>query len=273
MDQFEKVIKEGYSFEMGKYFDEGWNMFKKEAGSYIGFTLLYFIISMAINIIPFFGLLSYFVQFTLMAGMFIFMRKQLSGNQEFGDFFSGFNYFGQIVLYLLVLTLFAIPLLIILFGFIFPFETLPGLISGNLDMEDFGYEMASKFEGNIGLIIALYFVFLAGIFYLFISYSLVLPLIADAKLGFWKAMETSRKIVAKQFLSFVGFYLVIGLIYIFGTILTCVIGILAILPWIAAIQFSLYDNIVKPSQNDLSTQIAGFGQSSQDINTESGDRL
>jgi len=52
-----------------------------------------------------------------------------------------------------------------------------------------------------------------------------LPLIADRKLDFWSAMETSRKTVMANFGGFLGFAILVGLVYLLGAVL-CGVGVL-----------------------------------------------
>jgi len=270
MNQFENVIKQGYTFEMGKYLDEGWKIFKKGAGSLIGFTVIYFIIAFFLNFIPFVGLFSSFILYPLIAGVYIFLRNQQKGKGEFNDFFTGYNYFAQVALFLLVLILFAIPLIILFITVLFPYELLPDIFDrAATDPEYIMTVLGEHFEENIGLFIVLYFVFLAGVIYLYISYSLVLPLISDAKLPFWQAMETSRKVVAKKFFSFFILYLLMGIIIMIGVLFTCGLGILVAIPFGLCVVFSVYDNILQPQSQDLATDISSFGQQQRDINTES----
>lgn len=60
-------------------------------------------------------------------------------------------------------------------------------------------------------------------------YQFTFPLIVDKKLGFWEAMEESRKIIWPHIFQFTIFIIVLGLINILGVLLCC-IGILITLP-------------------------------------------
>ncbi|MCX7766152.1 MAG: hypothetical protein N2246_05540 [Candidatus Sumerlaeia bacterium] len=53
-------------------------------------------------------------------------------------------------------------------------------------------------------------------------YQFTFPLIVDKKLGFWEAMEESRKIIWPHIFQFTLFIIVIGLIGILGVLLCCV---------------------------------------------------
>ena len=270
MNQFDKVINEGYSFDMGKYMDEGWKTFKKEAGSFIGFTLLFMLLIIIISVIPFVSIVSGIINYCFFAGFFIYIRKLESNKQEFGDFFQGFNFFGQIFLFRLIVFLFMVPLIILVFIFVFPFDALPELFEGTSDPQYFMESLMENLKGGTMFILSILIIIAIAI-YITISYSLVIPLIVDAKLGFWEAMETSRKVVAKKFLNFMAFFILLYFIAVFGMIFTCFLGVLVIIPYFSAITYSMYDNILKPNHDDLSSQIAGFGQSSGDVNTESED--
>ena len=79
--------------------------------------------------------------------------------------------------------------------------------------------------------------------YLAVAYILTVPLIIERKLGFWDAMEASRKIVTKRWFSFFGFGLLLLLINIVGALL-CGIGLLVTVPVTYAAIVSAYENIV-----------------------------
>ena len=73
-DKYDSLLLNGYEFDMNLYFSEGWQLFKKGAGSFIGFTLLYFVVTFAIGFIPFVNFLSNFLQYILLAGFYTFCR-------------------------------------------------------------------------------------------------------------------------------------------------------------------------------------------------------
>lgn len=115
-EYFQQKIKQlsetGYRFETGKYISEGWTIFQKNAGSFIGYCALKIFINFAAGC--FGGIGRLLVIKPLDLGYFIVARKtDKNENTEFGDFFKGFDYFGQIVLAKLIGGIF------ILFGFLF----------------------------------------------------------------------------------------------------------------------------------------------------------
>lgn len=272
MNQYQQLIDRGYEFKMGQYMSEGWDLFKKGAGSYIGFTVVFAIIYVILMVIPFINLLGGFIITVLVAGIYIYSNNLIRGREDFGNFFEGFKDFGQIFLFQLVLFLIFIPLLILLFSVAFPVGVLPEIISGDYDPQWLSEEIAASFEQNFGLVALIYFLFLFAMLYLYTSYSLVLPLIVISKLGFWDAMETSRKVVAKNFFGFLGLILILGIILSIGSVVTCGLGLLILLPYINCVIFAAYEDIIQPQEDTLKTQVDTFGTQERDINTEAEDK-
>ncbi len=90
----EKLIAEGYEFKFGEYINKGFELFKKNAGGFIGYLLIVMIISFVLTFVPVVGALASVVILpALYAGFFIVGKKILHDEPyEFGDFFKGFDY-------------------------------------------------------------------------------------------------------------------------------------------------------------------------------------
>jgi hypothetical protein len=78
--------------------------------------------------------------------------------------------------------------------------------------------------------------------YLAVAWKLTLPIITDKRLGFWEAMEVSRKVVTKNWWMLFLFTLVCWLIN-FGGFLLCIIGLLVTIPWTMIALTFLYEDI------------------------------
>lgn len=265
-ERYRHLVEKGYNFEMGKYMSEGWELFKKGAGSFIGYVLVYFVIIAVASFIPFVNFAAGYLQYVLLAGFFVFCRNLLHQKEEFGNFFAGFNYLGDILIYYLIGYL--VPGLIFVAS-IFPFELIPQLMSGQLEDPQ---EFLDSFTFSIGARLPLFLILLIGFIYITVSYSLVPALITDAKLSGWTAMETSRKIVGKNFFGFLGMYLVLGLLLIVGTVLTCGLGLLVLFPYLYCTTFKAYDSILNPYADTVGNQLDEFGRQDKDINTESEEK-
>lgn len=104
-----------------------------------------------------------------------------------------------------------------------------------------------------------YFLFLFATLYLSMSYMFAAPLIIDAKLGFWEAMETSRKVVSHKLLSHFGFIILMAIIVNVGSFITCGLGALALVPLFGCTIFIAYNSIFGPYLNHVNDQIDSFG--------------
>ncbi|MGD2181282.1 hypothetical protein [Lusitaniella coriacea] len=94
-----------------------------------------------------------------------------------------------------------------------------------------------------GLIIIGLLLFVIPGIYLLIGYLFVLPLIVDRDLNYWSAMETSRKIITKQWFLFFALYLLLSLINIAGLLL-CGVGLLVTIPVTYGTIIAAYDDII-----------------------------
>lgn len=262
MSKIEDITTYGYQFDLGRYMSTGWNNFKQEAGSYIGFTILYFIIAVVIAFIPFANILSSAIQYTLVAGLFIFTRNMLNGRETFGDFFTGFNSFGQIILFWLVLLLFLMPAIVIFILYLIPADVFTEIISGNPDTDYIAELLGTMFTERMGSIVYLYIFLMLYIFYIYISYSFTLIFIVDRGMSFWDAMESSRKVIAKNFFSFLGMYIILFLLMAIGTVVSCGLGVLVLLPYLYNVIFAAYDDIVGPAIEEFEDEnLEDFGSS------------
>ncbi|MBO1349397.1 MAG: hypothetical protein EBE86_019315 [Hormoscilla sp. GUM202] len=181
------VISEGYTVKIGKYISEGWQIFKQKICLFLGFTVLLFVVSMALEqMVPRISYPAFIVIYGPLSAGLLIAALQIVKKQStvIGDFFKGFNYFVPLVLADLV------ALILILLGTIL--LILPGI-------------------------------------YLVISYLLTYPIILDRRMDFWQGMETSRKIVTKEWFSFLGLALILALINL-GGLLLLGLGLLVTIP-------------------------------------------
>jgi uncharacterized membrane protein len=89
---------------LANYFQIGWDLFRQYPYGFISFCLLTFLIQMSLHLIPIFGsVVSMVISPALMMGNFIVAARILHRQTpRFGDFFSGFYYFGHLLLVSLV---------------------------------------------------------------------------------------------------------------------------------------------------------------------------
>lgn len=101
----EQVIQDGYNFEVFEMIREGIELFKKDIGNFVLFTLLVGAINFGMALIPIIGsLASLIISPPLAAGYFFVADKIRKGEPyTFNSFFEGFNVaFGQLVVLSLI---------------------------------------------------------------------------------------------------------------------------------------------------------------------------
>ncbi|MEP0950060.1 MULTISPECIES: hypothetical protein [Cyanophyceae] len=208
----EGILQEAYTVKISEYISSGWNTFKKNPVEFAGFTLVFFLINVAIarvsQSITLEGFISLFISAPLNAGFLIVAFKLLKNRATtFGDFFRGFNNY--------------LPLLLV--------------------------SLVSSLMIGIGLLL-----FLVPGIYLAVAYIFALPLVLERKMNFWVGMEFSRKLVSKNWLSFLSFSFVLLLLNLAGVLLLGV-GLLVTIPVSACAIAAAYEDIVglAPSSSDF----------------------
>jgi hypothetical protein len=245
MKNTDDLLLYGYEFNLGKYFQDGWELYKKGAGNYIGFTIVFFIIVMMLVFVPFVNMLVTVIEYVLIAGIFIYTRNLTLNKGEFSNFFEGFQSFVQILLFTLTLLALMIPAIIIFFVYLIPEGFMNEMLNGYPDDPEYIIEsFLAMFEANTGAIIFLYLVMMLYIMYLYISYSFTLLNIVDRKMKFWDAMELSRKVVSKNFWWFFVMYLIMTVMIPIVVIMTCGLGIVVGLPFTYTVIFAAYNDIM-----------------------------
>jgi hypothetical protein len=248
-NSLEAIARKDYSVDIGGFLSRGWAIFSQNALGFLGFFILSAIISGVLNQIPFVGQIANIViSLVLPAGYFIVAFKIGRGQaSEFGDFFKSFQntYFLPVFLASLVVTIFTTLL------------SLPFWIGGGLALyEPFRQVMVQSNDPDLanlpelqipgsvtGILLVLGIILLLPAIYLGIAYTFSIPLIVDRKASFWSAMETSRKLITRQWFPFFGFSIVLGLINL-GGFLVCCIGLIFTVPLTICAIAAAYENIV-----------------------------
>lgn len=209
------ALSGNYQFKMGEYINKGFDIFKKDPGLFIGFTIVYLVISSFLGVIPILGTIaSVAISAPLTAGYFI-MAHKISRNESrsFGDFFKGFDNF--------------LPLFL------------------------------AAFVSGIIIVLCLILLVLPGI-YIAVCYMFATLFVVFYKHEFWDALETSRKVISKNWWNFFGFAIVLGLINLLG-VLCLVVGIFVTIPATACAIYAAFDDIAgssgKAVDSDLTSSI------------------
>lgn len=215
------VVQTGYSVDIGKYLGEGWELFKKNAGGFVGFTLIMLLVSAIPQVLPdrikpLGSIASSVLSGPLGAGLYIVAFKLIKQRATtFSDFFRGFNNFLPLFLASLVtgiLTLIGFALLII-----------PGI-------------------------------------YLAVAWMFTTLFIVDRKFDFWDAMESSRKVVSTRWFSWFGFLIVLTLINVVG-FLVFGVGLLITVPLSICATAIAYQDIMGLSSTGMADEGTGITDS------------
>lgn len=255
---FAPLWEEGYSFKLGQYINRGWELFRPHAWQFIGYGVLMTLMSMVGGFIP---LLGYFIQAALQAilitGIYHVSRK-IARNEsiEFGDFFKGFDDLMQ-------LGLTGIVRFLIMFV---PVAVVAVIIFLSLGLSFSFFDGAQDLE-PVALIplIGGMFLIMAYLMYLGVSYVFAEPLVHFERLEFWPALETSRKIITKNWWSFLLMFLFVGLLYIAG-ILLFIVGIFAAIPLAYCIMYAAFEDIVGDQEGGIYQKIDEIGIQVDQIN-------
>ncbi len=240
--KIQNLIQDGYNFKFGDYISESFRIVNKNVGGFIGFTFIYLLIVIVMGLIPIIGSIgNLLISPPLAVGFYIVAKKIKDGEStEFGNFFDGFKFFGDLVVV-------ALLTLVVMLVIMIPIFVVMGMTMANIDVsandvEAFGDIMA----GSNVLLILLAFI---PLLYIGIAYVWSAMLVVFRGMKGWEAMETSRKLITKNWFMMFLYVIVIGLIGSLGVILFG-IGLLYTIPVYMVAAFVAFDDIVGSGSDD-----------------------
>lgn len=234
----ERALSGGYTFSMGKYISQGFKMAQENIGLFFGFGAVYFGITIVGSMIPLVGNLVTFITVPLMAGMYLVADRLKRGEAvEFNDVFKGFDKIKDLVIMTLIMIGILVAVLIPLI--IYSAITFAGLIVSDMDFSELS-EMAAQV--GVASFAGLFLLMMIPAIYLSISWQWAAHLIVFNDLSPWHALETSRKLISKNFFALLGFSIVSSFIVGLG-VFGFVIGILFTLPAMAAASYFAFADV------------------------------
>ncbi len=215
--ELESLINEGYTVKIGEYIGRGWEILKQNLGGFIGFLVVVFLLNLVLGFIPPLGTIaSIVIVGPLNAGFFLVAFKIVKDQKTtFSDFFRGLNYFTPVFLASWLMTIFAATLFLLATWLLSIFKV-------------FGFIIVITVVAEL---------------YLAVSYTFTIPLILEKRMNFWVAMETSRKVITKNWFSMFFFVLVLGLLNL-GGVLMLGLGVLLTVPLSGCAIAAAYEDIV-----------------------------
>lgn len=215
-----------YQFKLGQYISSGFDVFKIEAGSFIGFLIVSMLISLVLAFIPFLGtVINLIISGSLGAGYSIVASRIVEKEDvTFSNFFDGFDKLGPFVIFnILIFCIFA-ALAILAGGS--AFLTLFTSSGGNIDFSELTSPSFLVTMGIIGFIS----------FIIFILLMYVPQYIVFDNMDAFSSMKASATLVAKKPFHHMLFLIVWGLIII----VSCIPLLLGLLVTIPAMQVSIH---------------------------------
>ena len=259
-EKVQQLTTKGYEFKFGKYLTDGFDYFKAQAGLFIGFFVVSFIIIMVASFIPLVGsIASSVLSLTFLVGYYIVCSKIKQGQHvAFDDFFKSFASIGQITIIQLILLGFTLvillPLLIFVFSVVFS-GVFSAIKSGVFQEHLSNEELLALF--NIDGLIPLFIITVILLMFMQTIYTFSAANSHFFKVNAWQSMEASRKVIQHRFFHFFGLMLIIMLINILG-VLCLLIGLLVTVPLSYTIMYSAFDDIMQPDNIQLESEDNSF---------------
>lgn len=224
----------GYTIDIGSVTSRSFDLVKDHLWPSVGVSLLMAIIAGAGGVIPFLGV---FISWTL-NGMVTggtyryFLLKVRRQGSTLNDAFTGFQapYMKELMLAGMVVG--APAMLINLFG----------LGVQMLSLVQLQQSGGGLFESLMPVVVISF----GALALLSIAFTVLwapaLIILADVPIGFWKALELSRRLVMQRILSWIAVYIVMFLLGIAGLLALCV-GLLFVMPMLSVMFVTIWDDI------------------------------
>lgn len=241
--KLQQIIENGYQFELGDYISQGIDIFKRNIGGFLGYTLLAGLIIIIAMIIPIVNFFAYFILVpVLYVGYYLVAHRLARGERaEFGEFFKGFDYTGQLALWFLMMiiamVIVMIPAIISMFGSF--------IAIANTDPADY----ADNPFWIYSLIPWWVYLFYLPLIYMGVSWRWAPLFIIFNKMNFWDAIVASHRITNKQWWMQLVFCIILYIFANVGVILL-IIGVLFTYPLTLCMDYAAFSNITKLQQED-----------------------
>ncbi len=229
-----EAIDLGYDFDIGKYINQGFELFKQNVGGFVAYTFVYMAILMVIGIIPVLGnIASIVIAPPLAVGWYLVANKiRKSEPSEFNDFFRGFDFIGPLILITLVSSLIYVVALI---PFFISTWTYLDLFSDLYEIGSYDLERDFPFWT---------FLFFLPLVYLGVAWRWASMFVIFHKMGFWEAMETSRRLVTRRWGNhFV--LLLVFMLFALGGMLAFFIGLIFVIPMITCMEYAAFADVTR----------------------------
>lgn len=232
----QSLIDRGYTFQTGRYLHAGWRTFIKNPLPFIGFAGLFFSAQLLLSLVPVFGMLGLLILMPAMdAGFFIGIYHQRTQKPfTFSVFFKGFQIVSPLMVQYILSNLAYGILLTPLFISLFSNIDLSALLQNEA--------LAAEALQNMESFDPWTLIWILPLIYLAIAWRWAPLFILFFQMAPWKAMETSRQLVSRQWGAQFLFALAIALLYASGIILFMV-GVLVTYPLMKSMDYVAFASV------------------------------
>lgn len=222
-----QVTSRDYSVDIGNCISRAWQLTMSNFWLIVGATFVVHICEGAAGAIPLLGYCTGpIIQGPLMGGLYLlYLKRARNEEAEFGEAFSGFSNFVQLMLASVVMT-------VVLYVWF-----IPAVVCFFIAAQS-NNETLMLLGGGLGLLA------LPAAAYFGIAWIFTFLLMMDKKYTFWTAMNVSRKVVNKCWWGMLGLMIVVCLLQIVGFLALCV-GIFVSLTLIYGSVVYAYEDIFR----------------------------
>lgn len=224
----------GYTIDIGSVVSRSFDVVKENLWPSIGVSLLMAIIAGAGGMIPFIGVFITWVLHGMVTGgtYRYFLLKVRGEGSVLNDAFSGFQAPRMKELMIAGMIVSAPSMIINLFSLSVQLISIFQMKQIDPSFESAALPALIAAIGGLGLI-----AFAFGLLW-----TPALMILSDETIGFWKALELSRRLVMQRPFSWIGLYIVMGLLSIVGVLALCV-GIFFVMPMLSVMLVMVWDDI------------------------------
>ena len=237
-NRIQQLIDRGYSFQIGEYLSEAFSIFQQKMGPFIGFVLIYFLLSNFIGSIPYVGAVAIYllIEPIFITGIYLYAHKVVKKEAvRFEDFFSGFAHINPIIF---TAALMNGILLLTLSPFIYYAQEF-GLIDWYMSLPqnpELMYAIPEFPEWILWLLLpALYLRIAYSWVYLFLVFYQTTP---------WDSLELSLQLITRKLFIVFVFMLMCGLIGLSGALLLFV-GLLFTVPPVIIANYVAFSKVTQ----------------------------
>jgi hypothetical protein len=203
------------TFDLGEYLDDGFNIWKKRAFSFVGIFIVTMVCQKTLGYLPVIGPILYSFVVAPCITLGIFLGTQVIDDRDidfrFDDFFSGFPLFTKLIVLYSIISLLAILI-------VTPLMLHIGV--GNLE----AFDVADPTTFPVDSLSWTTILLMLPILYAALLVSYAIPMLGFYQLPPFKALTYSAKFIHKHWFKFFAFSLVVGFIVLLG-LLAFIIGV------------------------------------------------